>query len=176
VKTFGYLLLIAGFLAGAFATALDVEETNWALFWPAAVVAIAGLATIKRQASSHARSEAVLTANRSELSESLGNVVRTLDALKDDASFDSAALRAAIDDRLRPDLQRFVVARESIVHLVSLTAYANIMSEFAAGERYVNRVWSSSADGYEEEASRYLERAAAQFRRAHAELEEAGLT
>lgn len=176
MRTLGYLLLVGGFLAGAFATALDVEETNWALFWPAAVVAVAGLATIKRQASGLARSEAVLTANRSELSESLGNVVRTLDELKDDASLDSSALRGAIDDRLRPDLQRFADARESIVHLVSLQAYANIMSEFAAGERYVNRVWSASADGYGEEAGRYLERAAAQFRRAHAELEEAGLT
>jgi len=176
VKALGYLLLVGGFLAGAFATALDVEDTNWTLFWPAAVVAVAGLATIKWQASSLARSEAVLTANRSELSESLGNVVRMLDELKADTSLESTELRAAIDDRLRPDLQRFADARESIVHLASLQAYANIMSEFAAGERYVNRVWSSSADGYEEEANRYLERAAAQFRRAHAELEEAGLT
>ena len=87
----------------------------------------------------------------------------------------STALRNAIDDRLREDLRRFAEARESIVHLVGLQAYANIMSEFAAGERYVNRVWSASADGYTDEAARYLERAAAQFRQAQAELAAAGI-
>ncbi len=44
-----------------------------------------------------------------------------------------------------------------------LQTYADIMSDFAAGERYVNRVWSTSADGYGEEARRYLERATARF-------------
>jgi hypothetical protein len=44
------------------------------------------------------------------------------------------------------------------------------MSEFAAGERYINRVWSSAADGYDEEAHRYLKRASAQFRHAQSQL------
>ncbi len=37
------------------------------------------------------------------------------------------------------------------------------MSAFAAGERYINRVWSASTDGYEDEVRRYLERALNQF-------------
>lgn len=37
------------------------------------------------------------------------------------------------------------------------------MSGFATGERYINRVWSASADGYDQEAATYLARAAAQF-------------
>ncbi|MGB5626604.1 MAG: hypothetical protein WBM61_12775, partial [Woeseiaceae bacterium] len=44
-----------------------------------------------------------------------------------------------------------------------LQTYADIMSSFAAGERYINRVWSASADGYDEEATAYLKKAAAQF-------------
>ena len=79
MKALGYLLLIGGFLGGAFATALDTQQTDWAIFWPAAVVAVAGLLTIKRQASGIARSEAVLTANRAELGNALGNVVALLD-------------------------------------------------------------------------------------------------
>jgi hypothetical protein len=54
-----------------------------------------------------------------------------------------------------------------------MQTYANVMSDFAAGERYVNRVWSASADGYNAEARQYLDKAAAQFRVARQQLESA---
>jgi hypothetical protein len=41
------------------------------------------------------------------------------------------------------------------------------MSNFAAGERYINRVWSASTDGYVDEVNLYLDRALRQFREAH---------
>lgn len=170
MKVLGYLLLIGGFLLGAYATALHTEETNWTMFLPAALVAAAGVATLKRLASGQARSEEVLSANRIELTESLANVVIVLDELVASPSVVDDELRDAIDERLRDDMRRFADARESMIHLFGMQQYANIMSEFAAGERYVNRVWSASADGYREEASRYLERAAAQFRHARDEL------
>ena len=47
------------------------------------------------------------------------------------------------------------------------------MSNFAAGERYINRVWSASADGYDHEARTYLEKAANQFQDAQQQLIEA---
>lgn len=50
-----------------------------------------------------------------------------------------------------------------MVHLFGLQTYADIMSNFAAGERYINRVWSASADGYDEEADIYLKKAAVQL-------------
>jgi len=169
---FGFLLLAAGFLAGAYSTALDIEATNWTMFVPAAIVAIVGVLMIKRQASGVATSESVLTANRTELRESLRNIVRNLDELiSADASIATEDLRNEVDQRLRDDLRRFAEARESLVHLYSLQTYADIMSEFAAGERYVNRVWSASADGYDSEARTYLERAVRQFREAVKQLE-----
>jgi hypothetical protein len=42
------------------------------------------------------------------------------------------------------------------------------MSAFAAGERYINRVWSASTDGYVDEVCNYLDRATQQFREAWA--------
>ena len=39
MKNIGYILLAAGFLAGAYATALDVQNVNWTLFAGAAVAA-----------------------------------------------------------------------------------------------------------------------------------------
>ena len=163
MKITGYLLLIGGFLAAAFATALDVQNVEWPAFVLAAAAAAAGVIALKRSERGLARSADVLESNKGELRESIDSVVRNTQALRDDESLSGTALREAIDDRLRNDLRRFADARESMVHLYGLQAYADIMSSFAAGERYINRVWSASADGYDGEAATYLERAAAQF-------------
>lgn len=170
MKRIGYLLLAAGFLAGAYATTLDVQNVNWQLFVVAAVCAVAGLVLIKRAAAAHAQSDEVLELNRGELRESIANVVRDLGEISGDGASRGAALREAIDLRLRNDLRRFADARESMIHLFGLQTYADIMSSFAAGERYINRVWSASADGYDEEAETYLEKAAAQFADARDQL------
>jgi hypothetical protein len=42
------------------------------------------------------------------------------------------------------------------------------MSAFAAGERYINRVWFASIDGYVDKVRGYLDRATQQFREARA--------
>ncbi|MFQ5549214.1 MAG: hypothetical protein ACE5FV_13045 [Woeseia sp.] len=175
MKSLGYLLLIGGFLAAAYSTALDPRLTDWGLFVPAALAAIAGVYLIKTHARGHARSDAVLSANRTELRESLGNIVRDLEQIRDDsASMSTTEIRDAIDKKLRNDLRRFADARDSMVHLYGLQAYADIMSDFAAGERYVNRVWSAAADDYDAEAGSYLHKALAQFRDAVERLEAAG--
>ncbi len=170
MKQIAFLLLAAGFLAGAFATALDVENVNWPLFGVAAAAAILGLILFKRQASAHARSDEVLELNRGELRDSIDNIVRDLGEIVADPTARREALREAIDLRLRTDLRRFADARESMVHLFGLQTYADIMSSFAAGERYINRVWSASADGYDEEARAYLARAAERFADAQGQL------
>jgi hypothetical protein len=170
VKRIGFFLLAGGFLAGAYATALDVDHVNWQIFAVAALGAIAGLVMIKRAAAAHAQSDEVLEMNRGELRDSIANVVRDLGEIVEDREARGPALRSAIDLRLRNDLRRFADARESMVHLFGLQTYADIMSSFAAGERYINRVWSASADGYDEEAESYLVRAAEQFADAQEQL------
>ncbi len=50
---------------------------------------------------------------------------------------------------------------------VDLPVY-RAMGAFAAGERYINRVWSASTDGYVDEVRNYLDRATQQFREARA--------
>ena len=170
MKAIGFFLLVLGFLVGAFATSLDVENVNWTLFGVAAVGAVLGLILIKRAETAHATSDEVLELNRNELRESIDNIVRDLGEITADASVRETGLRQAIDLRLRDDLRRFADARESMVHLFGLQTYADIMSHFAAGERYINRVWSASADGYDEEAETYLDKAAGQFAEAQEQL------
>lgn len=176
MKIAGFLLIVLGFLAGAYSTALDVDRVNWVLFVLALLAAVAGIVLVKRAESAHARSESVLANNRSELHESLENVVRDLDEMATRSKPEGEALRAEIDNRLRADLRRFADARESMVHLYGLQAYADIMSSFAAGERYINRVWSASVDGYDREAEAYLQKAAHQFADARSQLARAART
>jgi hypothetical protein len=174
MKKTAYVLLTCGFLLGAYSTSLDVQNVQWTLFIVAAVASVAGVVFAKRQDSALAQSDSVLQTNRSELNDSIANIVRDLEAITERDTPTGDQLRAWIDDKLRPDLRRFAEARESMVHLYGLQTYADIMSEFAAGERYVNRVWTSSADGYDAEASKYLARAAQQFKDAQAQLSAAG--
>ena len=174
MKGAGFILLIGGFLVGAYSTALDIRVTNWSLFIPAAVVALVGLLILKRQSRGEAKSTEVLTANKAELNASIANIVAELDAIissREDISTDQ--IRQEIDRRLRDDLRRFAEARESMVHLFGVQTYADIMSEFAAGERNINRVWSASTDGYRGEADRYLDRAMSRFRDAQSQLDAA---
>ena len=105
-----------------------------------------------------------------ELRESIANIVDDLGEINGGKLTRGAVLRDRIDLKLREDLRRFADARESMVHLFGLQTYADIMSNFAAGERYINRVWSASADGYDEEAEAYLKRAAVQFDEAKQQL------
>jgi hypothetical protein len=53
-------------------------------------------------------------------------------------------------------------------HIFGLQSYADVMSAFAARERYINRVWSASTDGYVDEVRNYLDRPTRQFREARA--------
>ncbi len=172
MRTLGILLLIGGFLLGAYATALDIETTNWRLFLPGALVALAGLLLARWSARSEATSEKVLTGDRAELEASLGRIVAAVEGLRAErADIDVDDLRRAIDDRVREDLRRFVDARKSLIHLFGVQAYADVMSSFAAGERNLNRVWSASTDGYAEEAETYLGRALDRFSDAQGQLD-----
>lgn len=173
MKAPGYFLLCAGFVIAAFATALDIKAVHWNLYGIAAAAAVVGVFLIKRHVRTLATSDERLAGNRSELRESIDNIVKDLQALAAGGELKGSALRDRIDDKLRPDLTRFADARESMVHLFGMQTYADIMSHFAAGERYVNRVWSASADGYDAEAATYLGRAEAQFVDAQRQLNEA---
>ena len=113
----------------------------------------------------------MLEANRTELHDSLANISAHLDELKAlTPGMETAQIHLEVDDRLRNDLRRFAEARESLIHLFDMQTYADIMSEFAAGERYINRVWSASADGYRGETIRYLDKASGQFHEALSRL------
>lgn len=56
-----------------------------------------------------------------------------------------------IDERLAPKLTSFADDRQVLADQLGISAYTQIMTEFASGERYLNRAWSAAADGYVDE-------------------------
>ena len=97
MKNVGFFLLMAGFLTAAYSTALDIESTRWAMFIPAAIAGIVGVFMIKIQSRGEAKSEHVLSTNRNELNESLGNIVGSLERISE--AGDSIATADLREDR-----------------------------------------------------------------------------
>ena len=56
-----------------------------------------------------------------------------------------------IDEQCAPLLSEFADGRMSISNRFGIKRYAEVMTEFASGERYLNRAWSAAADGYVDE-------------------------
>ena len=160
----GLTLITISFLVTSYMSVLDAITVNWAQFVPALLVGAVGIGFVmwgkKRHAGQTERIASDLTAIESSL-QNVCTIVADLDARKNEIhTYD---MRLKIDELLLDDLDRFVSARESISHAYGLQAYADVMSHFAGGERYLNRVWSASADGYIDEVNAYLSKAHEQF-------------
>lgn len=66
---------------------------------------------------------------------------------------------AFIDSECSEAFSDFADARNALIQKFGLQGFADVMTQFASGERFVNRAWSASADGYMNEAQDCLDRA-----------------
>ena len=173
MKIFALILVIASFLAGAFLSVLDPRTVEWNFMAPALLVGVIGLFLYRKQQHGEHRAGERLAGNMGTLSRSLANILVNLEELcrrgEDLPAYDA---RFEIDRLFREDLNNFAEARESMIHVFGIQNYADVMSNFAAGERYINRVWSASTDGYVDEVRTYLERARSQFEEGHRHFSE----
>ena len=157
-------MITVGFLAGALAAVVDKENIQWYYFAAAFGVGVAGIALVRIGQRQISHSEGKLVSDMQSIEASLSRTVENITQLNAEKhSIDTYDMRHRIDELLVEDLTTFVQARESIAHVHGLGAYADVMSCFAAGERYLNRVWSASADGYIDEVNAYLDKAQEQF-------------
>jgi hypothetical protein len=164
MKRLGFLLITIGFLAAAYATVLHETDVVWSFFIPMALLATLGVGLVRVGARRLAFHADTVAANIGDIDTSLARIAETVAMLnREKGSINTYDMRHKIDDLLTDDLNTFVDARETIATKYGLHEYADIMSHFAAGERYINRVWSCSADGYIDEVSTYIAKAEGQF-------------
>jgi hypothetical protein len=164
LRHLGYLLITVGFLGGSFEVVKQVEGVNTAPFLLWLGIGIAGVVVAQRARRAEATDVEVITTNVRAIESSLQALSAEANKLNAEKSgINVYDLRHRIDAAFMADLVKFVDARESIAHSYGLKAYAELMNRFAAGERALNRVWSASTDGYVDETSSYLEKAAIHF-------------
>ncbi len=167
IKALSLFTIMASFLAGAFISVLDPTQVNWLWFTPVLTLGIVALIIYTKAHHGEAKASHRLSGNLQILDTSLVNILGNLETLNDNSvNLPVYEARFEIDRLLREDLNNFANARESMKHVFGLQHYADVMSAFAAGERYINRVWSASTDGYVDEVRSYLDRATQQFREA----------
>lgn len=176
MRALGYSLIALGCLAASFVAVLvetppseapevvEQQQVSWQYWFPAMAAGVAGVVLVQRGRRREFRQEGRLQGRLETVERSLGNIVTNLSDLNTRrGEIDVYDLRHEIDRLFLTDLDDFVEARESVAHRHGLEAYAELMNCFAAGERYLNRVWCCSTDGYIDEATEYLDRAAEQF-------------
>jgi len=167
----GYALIVLSFLGGAYLAVSEPRGVPLVPFLGALAVGAVGIAMVRTALRRSATGAGRITADLESLEASLARIVDNARALdREKESIGVYDLRHRIDERFPGDLARFVEARTTLIHRFSLQAYADVMNPFAAGERYLNRVWSTSTDGYEDEAFQYTALSHAQFEHALSEL------
>jgi hypothetical protein len=164
MEQLGKLLVVLSSLAGAYLASLHATEINWPVFLPVMLFGGIGAMLVKRGQRATAGHSELLNGHRSDLQQSLDNIVTNLEQLDagklDIPSYD---VRFEIDRLFRRDLARFADVRDSMKTLFGLQKFADIMPSFTAGERYLNRIWSASTDGYMDEMLLYVENSLHQF-------------
>ncbi|MDN6179706.1 MAG: hypothetical protein L0I84_01670 [Halomonas subglaciescola] len=174
MKNAAFMFVVLAFLGGAYLTSLDEIHVDWRLFTPVMVLGFIGAFVYLREANRAAIHSDTLKNNQQILAASLHNIVTQLDALEGRKErIPTYDMRFEIDRLFREDLRQFAEARNSMKHLYGLQHFADIMSSFAAGERYINRIWSASTDGYVDEVLLYVAKANAQFKHAQAAFDAA---
>lgn len=164
MKKFGCLLITVGFLAGALVAVWDKKGVRWGYFAGAFVVGVVGVVVVRTARRRASTAEGELAANIETIETALGGIVENVTRLNSEKqSIDTYDVRHRVDELFLEDINTFVQARQSIAQVYGLAAYGDVMSHFAAGERYLNRVWSASADGYVDEVNAYLDKAHTQF-------------
>lgn len=144
---------------------------NWIWYLGSAALCILGIVFVrksKNKPQSHAaQTEVSLQQIKLHLNKLVENLTRLNGEIKD---YKPRQILNFIEEELQDDLREFAEGRDSITAEYGLQVFAEVMTEFASGERAINRAWSASADGYIEEAATCIERALAMLNLAQQKL------
>ncbi len=172
MKQAGYLLLLLGFLGGAFTTVHTVETIPWGPYAGCAAAMVVGLVLVTRARKEESTASGRVDAQVQTLQESLTRLIAELQSMNDSAeTLVVHDVRHQIDRTLLPDLDRFIEVRESMIPRFGLQGYVTVMDAFAGSERLLNRAWSASADGYVDEVKACLRGALGEMSRAQTAMQ-----
>lgn len=140
---------------------------NWLWYGLSMAFGIVGVVLL-RKTSKSAETEStrvageysIVSSKLAELNQRIGELRTNLDDLapQDVVEF--------IDQTCSEPFADFADARNALVQRFGLHPFAEIMTQFASSERFLNRAWSAAADGYMNEVRDSVERSNAHILRA----------
>lgn len=182
MRASGYILLWLGFVAAAYVSVsqLEVADDKWSTIkwaWYAAAMAcgVVGIVILRSADKEDQRDEHKTDAEYSVVVQSLETLVTVVGRLCQSQLAPGAVVRA-IDDECAEPFSEFAESRQALVKRFGMKVYADVMTEFASAERYVNRSWSAAADGYVDEVASSLNRADGHLQQAQLLLRQAEAT
>ena len=166
-KVVGQVLLWAGFFGAAFLTVLktEVDGSKWSTVpWLGYVifmaVGIAGVVLLRIASAASETNSQRVEAEYSTVTDSLNALLDRIASLREQlGSLKPLEIVDFIDGQLAEPFANFADARNALTRRFGLQGFADVMTQFASGERFVNRSWSAAADGYVNEVASSLERA-----------------
>lgn len=166
IRIVGNVLLWVGFLSASFwsVSRLEVAEAKWSTIpWHwyglSMLVGIAGAALLQIARRQSRTDESRTVAEFSVLQQSLQQLHEIVGQLAAAESRRPEEVLRIIDQQCTKPFHEFAEARMALARRFGLPKYAEIMTQFASAERYVNRSWSAAADGYVDEVDAALRRA-----------------
>lgn len=145
---------------------------NWRAYLPALLVGMVGVVLLRSTAKQSVDIEIARTTGLDPLRRSLSSLLAEVQKLKSDLpQMTPEAVVAFIDDRCTEHCNNFADEREQLKSAFGLIGFGEIMSEFASGERLLNRTWSAAADGYMDEAYRCVQSSLRFFQAAQTHLD-----
>jgi len=169
----------AGFLSGSLATVFKLEiaddkwsTINWTWYGVSFAVGVFGIVLLRMGKVSAAGQSEKSQSQLKQIKANLADLIINVEAFnKQISKMQPAEMIAYIDDELADDLREFADGRDSITTEHGLDVFAEVMTQFAAGERAINRAWCAAADGYVDEAATCVDRSVDFFRHAKDDLD-----
>ncbi len=173
MRSSGHFLLWIGFLSATFWSVLrleDVDDKWWTIPWGwyagSMLVGIVGIVLL-RLADRQVHADHTQTdAEYAVLQRSLATLAATVGRLARGEQHVPSEVLRCLDDVCAPEFADFAEARRALIKRFGLQVYADVMTQFASAERYVNRAWSAAADGYVDEVAASLDKADRHLRHA----------
>jgi hypothetical protein len=160
MKRAGSALMAVGFLWGSFVTVQQPTAVNWTTYGIAFAITAVGAVMIRVATTKTGAAAGKIASDMTTINSSLETLVERVSKMNDDkGEADVFSYSARIDAECMESINQFVEAREALIHRHGLPKYAEVMDQFALGERALNRCWCASADGYIDEVAICLERA-----------------
>ena len=171
MRIIGQILMWSGFLGGAFCAVLRTGPPEgaasgsgwstipWLWYLMSVGVGVAGVILLRLAAAKDKQDDGMTEFEYSTVQRSLEDVSAVVARLCSQAVSDPRIIVAAIDDECVEPLADFANSRQALVKRFGMTIYADVMTEFASAERFLNRAWSAAADGYVDEVEICLDRA-----------------